>query len=135
MPEILKMILQIDHYMGAWVAQYGVWIYLVLFVIIFSETGLVIVPFLPGDSLLFIAGAFGASELINPVLLGVLLTAAAILGNSVNYAIGRYIGPRVFSYNLRFLDRNALIKTHAFYEKQSGKTKIGKASCRERGCQ
>src|SRR3546814_2493756 len=109
MPEILNMILHIDQYMGAWVAQYGVWIYLVLFVIIFSETGLVIVPFLPGDSLLFIAGAFGASELINPVLLGVLLTAAAIFGNSVNYSIGRYIGPRGFSYNLSVLVRNALI--------------------------
>src|SRR3546814_1861314 len=79
-------------------------------------------PFMPGDSLLLIVYAVGASELITHVLLGVLLTAAAILGNSVNYAIGRYIGPRVFSYNLRFLDRNALIKTNAFYEKHGGKT-------------
>lgn len=116
------MILHIDQYMGAWVTQYGVWIYLVLFLIIFCETGLVVVPFLPGDSLLFIAGAFGASELMNPVLLGFLLVAAAILGNTVNYSIGRLIGPRVFSANLRFLDRNALMKTHAFYERHGGKT-------------
>lgn len=122
MPDFLNMILHIDQYMGAWVTQYGLWIYLVLFLIIFCETGLVVVPFLPGDSLLFIAGAFGASELINPVLLGALLAAAAILGNSVNYAIGRVIGPRVFSSNLRFLDRNALMKTHAFYERHGGKT-------------
>ncbi|HEU0230088.1 MAG TPA: VTT domain-containing protein [Burkholderiaceae bacterium] len=122
MPDILNMILHIDQYMGAWVTQYGLWIYLVLFLIIFCETGLVVVPFLPGDSLLFIAGAFGASELMNPVLLAVLLTAAAVLGNSVNYVIGRLVGPRVFSSNLRFLDRNALIKTHAFYERHGGKT-------------
>jgi membrane-associated protein len=122
MPDFLNMILHIDQYMGAWVTQYGLWIYLVLFLIIFCETGLVVVPFLPGDSLLFIAGAFGASELINPVLLGALLAAAAILGNSVNYAIGRVIGPRVFSSNLRFLDRHALMKTHAFYERHGGKT-------------
>jgi membrane-associated protein len=122
MSDILNMFLHIDQYMGAWVAQYGLWIYLVLFVIIFSETGLVVLPFLPGDSLLFIAGAFGASDLINPVFLGALLIAAAVLGNSVNYAIGRYLGPKVFSYNLRFLDHNALVKTHAFYEKHGGKT-------------
>jgi len=122
MPEIISMLLHIDQYMGAWVAQYGIWIYLVLFAIVFSETGLVVVPFLPGDSLLFIAGAFGASNLINPVLLGLLLVVAAILGNTVNYAVGRCIGPRVFSFNLRFLDRNALMKTHAFYERHGGKT-------------
>ncbi|TAM87048.1 MAG: hypothetical protein EPN41_08495 [Candidimonas sp.] len=122
MLDIFNMILHIDQYMGAWVAQYGVWIYLVLFAIIFAETGLVVVPFLPGDSLLFIAGAFGASHLLNPVLLGLLLVAAAILGNSVNFAVGRLIGPRVYSANLRFLDRNALMKTHAFYERHGGKT-------------
>jgi membrane-associated protein len=122
MPEILSMILHIDQYMGAWVAQYGAWIYLVLFLIIFSETGLVVVPFLPGDSLLFIAGAFGASGLIDPGLLAALLILAAIAGNTVNYAIGRYIGPRVFSSNSRLLDRQALIKTHEFYERHGGKT-------------
>lgn len=122
MPEILDMIVNIDQFLGAWVEQYGAWIYLVLFLIIFGETGLIVLPFLPGDSLLFIAGAFGASGMLDPVLLAALLIAAAILGNTVNYSIGRYIGPKVFSKNYRFLDRAALIKTHMFYEKHGGKT-------------
>ena len=122
MPEIFSMILHIDQFLGAWVSQYGAWIYLVLFLIIFSETGLVVLPFLPGDSLLFIAGAFGASGLIDSGLLTGLLIVAAITGNTVNYAIGRYIGPRVFSSNFRFLDHHALIKTHEFYERHGGKT-------------
>jgi len=122
MPDLLDMILNIDQFLGVWVAEYGAWIYLVLFLIIFGETGLVVLPFLPGDSLLFIAGAFGASGLLDPVMLGALLILAAILGNTVNYAVGRYIGPRVFTSNFRYLDRNALIKTHAFYEKHGGKT-------------
>jgi membrane-associated protein len=116
------MVLHIDQTLGVWVAQYGAWVYLVLFLIIFAETGLVVMPFLPGDSLLFIAGAFGASGRIDPVLLSVLLVIAAVTGNTLNYAIGRYIGPRVFSMHLRFLDRNALLRTHAFYEKHGGKT-------------
>lgn len=122
MPDLLNMILNIDQFLGVWVTQYGAWIYLVLFCIIFGETGFVVLPFLPGDSLLFIAGAFGASGMLNPVLLAGLLIIAAILGNTVNYAVGRYLGPRVFTSNYRFLDRNALIKTHAFYEKHGGKT-------------
>lgn len=122
MPDLLNMILHIDQFLGAWVAQYGEWIYLVLFLIIFGETGLVVLPFLPGDSLLFIAGAFGASGLLDPVLLGGLLILAAMLGNTVNYSIGRFIGPRVFTSDSRFLDRKALVKTHAFYEKHGGKT-------------
>jgi membrane-associated protein len=122
MPDFLNMIFHIDQFLGTWVALYGAWIYLVLFLIIFSETGLVVFPFLPGDSLLFIGGAFGASGLMDPVLLTVLLIAAAVLGNTVNYAIGRYIGPRVFSSDFKFLDHNALIKTHAFYERHVGKT-------------
>lgn len=124
MPVFIDMILNIDQFLGAWVAQYGAWIYLVLFAIIFAETGLVVLPFLPGDSLLFIAGAFGASGLIDPVLLTALLIAAAVLGNTVNYMVGRYIGPRVFSANFRFLDQKALLKTHAFYEKHGGKTVV-----------
>ncbi|MBF6617029.1 VTT domain-containing protein [Pollutimonas thiosulfatoxidans] len=122
MLDFLNMIVHIDQYLGVWVAQYGAWIYLVLFLIIFGETGLVVLPFLPGDSLLFIAGAFGASGLLDPVLLAALLVFAAILGNTVNYHIGRFIGPRVFVKNYRFLDRKALMKTHAFYEKHGGKT-------------
>lgn len=122
MLDLFNMILHIDQTLGTWVAEYGEWIYLVLFLIIFGETGLVVLPFLPGDSLLFIAGAFGASGLLDPVLLAGLLMVAAILGNTVNYSIGRYIGPRVFSSNFRFLDRKALMRTHAFYEKHGGKT-------------
>jgi membrane-associated protein len=116
------MVLHIDQTLGVWVQQYGVWVYLVLFLIVFAETGLVVLPFLPGDSLLFIAGAFGATGSLDPILLSVLLIVAAVTGNTLNYAIGRYIGPRVFSMNLRFLDRGALMRTHAFYEKHGGKT-------------
>src|SRR5690554_4767992 len=122
MPEILDMIVNIDQFLGAWVEQYGAWIYVVLFLIIFGETGLVVLPFLPGDSLIFIAGAFGASGLLDPVLRAGLLIVAAILGNTVDYSIVPYIGPRVFSSNFRFLDRKALMRTHAFYEKHGGKT-------------
>lgn len=124
MPEVLTMLLHIDQYLGIWVEQYGAWIYVILFLIIFGETGLVVLPFLPGDSLLFIAGAFGASGLLNPVFLAVLLFIAAILGNTVNYYIGRYIGPKVFSTESRFLDKRALLKTQAFYAKHGGKTVV-----------
>lgn len=122
MLDFFQMVLHIDQTLGVWVQQYGVWVYLVLFLIVFAETGLVVLPFLPGDSLLFIAGAFGATGSLDPILLSALLIVAAITGNTLNYAIGRYIGPRVFSMNLRFLDRGALMRTHAFYEKHGGKT-------------
>lgn len=122
MAEFFHLVLNIDQSLGVWVAQYGAWIYLILALIIFGETGFVVLPFLPGDSLLFIAGAFGASGLLDPVLLGGLLIVAAILGNTVNYHVGRYIGPKVFSRDYRFLDRQALLKTHVFYEKHGGKT-------------
>ncbi|HYG42302.1 MAG TPA: VTT domain-containing protein [Bordetella sp.] len=122
MLEFFQMVLHIDQTLGVWVEQYGAWVYLVLFLIIFAETGLVVLPFLPGDSLLFIAGAFGATGSLDPLLLGVLLIVAAITGNTVNYAIGRTIGPRVFTMNVRFLDRAALLRTHMFYEKHGGKT-------------
>ncbi|WP_233233405.1 VTT domain-containing protein [Bordetella sp. LUAb4] len=122
MLDLLNMVLHIDQTLGVWVAEYGAWVYLVLFLIVFAETGFVVMPFLPGDSLLFIAGAFGASGHIDPVLLAVLLVIAAVTGNTLNYVIGRAIGPKVFSTNLRFLDRDALMRTHAFYEKHGGKT-------------
>jgi len=122
MPDLLTLILNIDQFMALWVAQYGAWIYLVLFLIVFGETGLVILPFLPGDSLLFIAGAFAANGLIAPVWLALLLMVAAILGNSVNYTIGRVLGPKVFSTHYRFLDRRALLAAQAFYDKHGGKT-------------
>jgi len=122
MPDFLTMVLNIDQFMAVWVAQYGVWMYWILFLIVFGETGLVILPFLPGDSLLFIAGAFGANGLIDPFWLAVLLIAAAILGNTVNYVIGRAMGSKVFSTRYRWLDQRALHATQAFYAKHGGKT-------------
>jgi membrane-associated protein len=124
MLELFDMLIHIDKTLGVWIAQYGTWVYVVLFLIIFGETGLVVLPFLPGDSLLFIAGAFSASGQMHPGFLIFLLITAAILGNTLNYLIGRSIGVRVYSMNLRFLDRNALARTHAFYEKHGGKTVI-----------
>ncbi len=124
MAEFLDMILHIDQSLDAWVVQYGSWIYLILFLIVFGETGLVVLPFLPGDSLLFIAGAFGANGLLDPVLLAALLVLAAVLGNTVNYAVGRAIGPPAFSGRLRFLDHKALLRTRGFYERHGGKTLI-----------
>ena len=124
MLELFDMLIHIDKTLGVWIAQYGTWVYVVLFLIIFGETGLVVLPFLPGDSLLFIAGAFSASGHMHPGFLIFLLITAAILGNTLNYLIGRSIGVRVYSMNLRFLDRNALARTHAFYEKHGGKTVI-----------
>ncbi len=122
MAEFLHLILNIDQSLSIWVQQYGAWIYLILALIIFGETGLVVLPFLPGDSLLFIAGAFGASGLLDPVLLAAILIVAAILGNTVNYHVGRYIGPRVFRLEYRWLDRQAIIKAHTFYDRHGGKT-------------
>ncbi|MFA5522550.1 MAG: VTT domain-containing protein [Castellaniella sp.] len=124
MAEFLDMILHIDRTLDIWVGEYGAWIYLILFLIVFGETGLVVLPFLPGDSLLFIAGAFGAGGLIDPVLLAGLLVLAALLGNTVNYAVGRAIGPRAFSGGVRFLDQQALLRTHGFYQRHGGKTLV-----------
>src|SRR5260221_7811022 len=103
--------------------QYGAWVYLLLFAIIFCETGLVVTPFLPGDSLLFIAGALAAGGGIDVHLLALVLVAAAVLGNTVNYSIGRLIGPKVFHWEeSRFFNRRALDRAHAFYEKHGGET-------------
>jgi membrane-associated protein len=122
------LVLHIDTFLGDFVKQYGEWVYAVLFLIVFCETGLVILPFLPGDSLLFIGGAFCAAGQMNLPGLIVLLLAAAIGGNSLNYVIGRAIGPKVFNTHVplleRFLDRAALQKTHDFYERHGGKTLV-----------
>lgn len=116
------MVLHIDKHLGVFIDQYGNWVYLFLFMIVFVETGLVLFPFLPGDSLLFIGGAFAATGAMDPWLLGVLLFIAAVTGNTLNYWIGSKIGPRVYEKNWRFLDRDALRKTHDFYEHHGGKT-------------
>jgi membrane-associated protein len=100
----------------------GSWTYLILFVVIFCETGLVVTPFLPGDSLIFAAGAFAAMGSLDPFFLFVLLSVAAIAGDTVNYWAGHYIGPKAFSGNIRFLKKEYLERTHRFYEKYGGKT-------------
>ncbi|MDR3399170.1 MAG: VTT domain-containing protein [Pandoraea sp.] len=120
--QLLEMVLHIDKHLGVFIDQYGNWVYLFLFMIVFVETGLVLFPFLPGDSLLFIGGAFAATGAMDPWLLGVLLFIAAVTGNTLNYWIGSKIGTRVYEKNWRFLDRDALRKTHDFYEHHGGKT-------------
>ena len=124
--HFVNLILHIDKFLGDFVAQYGAWVYAVLFAIVFSETGLVIFPFLPGDSLLFIGGAFCATGTMSLTSLVLMLLVAAVAGNTVNFLIGRAIGPRVFDSHIpfleRFLDRAALQKTHDFYERHGGKT-------------
>jgi membrane-associated protein len=125
--QFIDIVLHLDKHLAILVQQYGLWIYGILFVIIFSETGFVVTPFLPGDSLLFVAGALaaigeGGMDIVT--LIGV-LTLAALLGNTVNYQIGRFLGPKVFHWeNSRFFNRDALVKTHAFYEKHGGKTLV-----------
>jgi membrane-associated protein len=118
---LVDFILHIDVHLNDIISQYGTWTYAILFAIIFVETGLVIMPLLPGDSLLFAAGAFAARGSLHPILLFVLLAAAAILGDSVNYAIGRYIGPRAFHMDSRFLKKKYLDRAHEFYERHGGK--------------
>ena len=122
--NLIELFLHIDEYLAEIISQYGIWTYALLFLVIFLETGLVVTPFLPGDSLLFAAGSFAALEVLSPWVLVILLSFAAILGDTVNYWIGHYIGPKAFSGNVRFLKKEYLDKTHAFYEKHGGKTII-----------
>lgn len=122
--QFFDMILHVDKTLGLVIQQYGTLVYGVLFAIVFCETGLVIFPFLPGDTLLFIGGAFCSSGAMNVWLLMALLLVAAIGGNTVNYWIGSAIGHRVFTHDYKWLDKAALQKTHAFYENHGGKTII-----------
>lgn len=120
---IVDFILHIDSHLVTITSQYGTWAYAVLFLIVFAETGLVVTPFLPGDSLLFAAGAICALGTMDVVTLGVLLIVAAIIGDGVNYAVGMRIGPRVFSRpSSRWLKAAHLRRAHEFYEKHGGKT-------------
>lgn len=125
--QFIDIVLHLDKHLAVLVQQYGVWIYGILFFIVFAETGFVVFPFLPGDSLLFVAGALaaigeGGMDLVT--LVGI-LTAAAVIGNSVNYQIGWMLGPKVFQWeNSRFFNKEALQKTHAFYELHGGKTLV-----------
>jgi membrane-associated protein len=121
----IDLVVHLDDHLQALVATYGAWIYLILFLIIFCETGLVVTPFLPGDSLLFVAGAIAAAGGMNIHLLVVLLIIAAILGDAVNYSVGHYIGPRVLKdRDSRWLNPKHLERAHAFYEHHGGKTII-----------
>ena len=127
--ELLKTFINyfmhLDKYLSAVIQSYGSWTYLLLFLIIFCETGLVVTPFLPGDSLLFAAGSFAALGALNIWWLFILLSLAAVLGDTINYWIGYLVGPKVFhNENVRFLNKKHLQKAHQFYEKYGGKTII-----------
>ncbi|TDP76700.1 membrane-associated protein [Bradymonas sediminis] len=120
--QALDWFLHIDDKLGEVINNYGMWTYAILFLIIFCETGLVVTPFLPGDSLLFAAGALSATTSMNPVILFVLLLVAAIIGDSLNYAIGSYVGTRIFKEDAKILKLSHLRRTEKFYEKYGGKT-------------
>jgi len=124
LPRIMDLFLHLDQHLGQLISQYGTWTHLILFLIVFCETGLVVTPFLPGDSLLFAAGTFAALGALDLWMVVLLLILAAIAGDTVNYWIGAYIGPRAFRGDIRFLRKEYLDRTHAFYEKHGGKTII-----------
>ena len=119
---LIDFILHLDVYLDEIIQNFGVWTYAILFVVIFAETGLVVTPFLPGDSLLFAAGTFAALGSLNVLILWVVLFIAAVLGDTVNYWIGNKIGPAVFEKDYRFLKREYLEQTQEFYDKHGGKT-------------
>lgn len=124
---LIDLFLHLDKHLSQIIQNYGVWTYLLLFLVIFMETGFVVTPFLPGDSLLFAAGTFASPALgssLNIFLLWALLCAAAILGDTINYWIGHFIGPKAFKGEVRFLKKEYLDRTHDFYEKHGGKTII-----------
>ena len=123
----IDVFLHLDRHLGEWSQALGSWLYVLLFAIVFCETGLVVTPFLPGDSLLFAAGALCSvpDSGLHVGLMALLLIAAAVLGDAVNYAVGAYMGPKVFSHeDSRWLNRKHLQRTHEFYEKYGGKTII-----------
>lgn len=123
--DLINFILHVDDHLLEFITNYGIWIYGILFLIIFVETGLVVMPFLPGDSLLFAAGALAASTgAMDPWVLGVLLFIAAVLGDTLNYHVGKYIGPRVFEIESKLINKKHLIYTQKFFEKHGGKTII-----------
>jgi membrane-associated protein len=122
---LISFVMHIDVHLGELLRDYGVWTYLILFIIIFIETGLVATPFLPGDSMLFMAGAFAAIGALNVWWLLILLTFSAIAGDTANYWIGHYVGPKIFQKEkVRFLNKKHLERAHQFYEKYGGKTII-----------
>ncbi len=120
--QLLDLVLHVDKALGDLLQLYGPAVYALLFAIVFAETGLVVFPFLPGDTLLFIGGAFCANGAMSAPLLIALLIVAAVSGNTVNYLIGRALGRKVFTHDYRWIDRRALEKTHAFFDAHGGKT-------------
>jgi len=118
----LDVLLHLDQHLIVFVENYGAWVYALLFVIVFAETGLVVTPVLPGDSLLFVAGTLAAAGGMDVVLLMTILIVAAILGDTVNYWIGSYVGPKVFRAESRLLNKAHLERAHRFYERHGGKT-------------
>ena len=122
---LVDMVLHVDKYLNAIAADYGTWTYFILFMIVFCETGLVVTPFLPGDSLLFATGALCGGGVLSPNIIFVLLVSAAVIGDNLNYWIGRRVGPAVFEQDkIRFFKKEYLLKAHAFYEHHGGKTVI-----------
>jgi membrane-associated protein len=122
---LIDFILHVDQHLAAFVANYGPWVYALLFAIVFIETGVVVMPFLPGDSLLFVVGAMCGVGLMNLPLAMALLTVAAVLGDQMNYSIGRYFGPKVFQWEQsRFFNKRAFMQAHEFYERYGGITII-----------
>lgn len=122
---LVDFVLHVDRHLQTFVDNYGAWVYALLFLIIFVETGLVVMPFLPGDSLLFVVGAMAGAGVMNYPLVMALLLAAAVLGNQTNYTIGRKLGPRVFGWEQsRWFNKKAFDQAHAFYEKHGGFTLI-----------
>mgnify|MGYP001323126889 CR=1 FL=1 len=121
---LIDFIINLDQHLGELIARYGTGTYVILALIVFAETGLVVMPLLPGDSLLFAAGAFAGLGSLNPWVLFFLLTAMAIIGDTVNYWIGAWVGPRAFSGEIRWLKKEYLDRTHAFFAKHGGKTII-----------
>lgn len=122
--NIVDLFLHLDAHLSEVIARYGGWTHLILFLIVFAETGLVVTPFLPGDSLLFAAGTFAALGALDVRMIVVLLIIAAIIGDTVNYWVGAWVGPRAFSGRIKWLRQDYLERTHAFYEKHGGKTII-----------
>jgi membrane-associated protein len=121
---VIDFVLHFDKHLLEFVARYGTWVYAILFTIVFAETGLVVTPFLPGDSLLFAAGALCATGELSMTAMLALLMFAAFAGNSVNFAVGRFIGPRVFQSSHRLLNRAYVDRAHAFFEQYGGKAII-----------
>jgi membrane-associated protein len=130
MHDLLDFVFHLDTHLAAFVASYGFWVYALLFAIVFAETGLVVAPFLPGDSLLFTCGALAAKGVLDGWIVAPLLIVAAILGDTTNYAIGHFVGPRIFhadderGFWHRMMNRRHLMQAHAFFEKHGGKAVV-----------